>query len=178
MCSYSVANSRWMWLCWVWMGRIMANNSHSQVNKFKTGQPQPNPSFPLLTCWYSWQTSGWASVLAICSRCGLRRCLEQPPNIAASTMSGAQGCEEELGVVTWSSSSLRKTAGDTKVPSSFAAARHWEGKEGERRGGEGVERRARTTGKPLLIHRYIKDLRNPPNVNRCIPSPWALLGPV
>lgn len=94
VCSCSIKNSR-MWLYWVWNEQMLAKNSRFQVNKLKTGQPQPTPSFPSLTCWYSWQTSGWASVLAICWRCGLRRGLEQPPSTAARTMRGAQGCEEE-----------------------------------------------------------------------------------
>lgn len=158
--------------------------SDSQVNKLKTGPPQPNASFSLLTCWYSWQTSGWASVFEICSRCGLRRGLEQPPSTAASTMRGAQGWEEEEGDVTWSSSSLRKTTGGTKVPNSLAAARHWMWIQRERgrewrktQRHEGVLKDNENNRKSLFQSATHQRSTESSYANRCIPSPWALLGP-
>lgn len=160
------------------MTQMAWSTYESLVNK--TGRPHSysDSSYPPLTCWYSWQTSGCTRVSTTCWRCGFRSGLEPPPRTAARTMRGVQGWEGELGVVTCSSISFRKTGGGTKVPISLAAARHCQwaqtGKETEknRRHQEGEEEEVLFliyhTSKILTIH-YCKQV-HPKSLNTAWPN--------
>lgn len=168
VCSCSIKNSR-MWLYWVWNEQMLAKNSRFQVNKLKTGQPQPTPRslrWPVdipgkrragPACWQSVGDVVWGGVWS------------SLPALQPGPWGGPRGARKSKGMSHGQAAAWGRQQGGQKCPTDLQlpdtkCGRREREEDSEDRHNDMWER------KKKLLH--IKGLQIPP-INRCIPCPWA-----